>query len=1165
MKLFKFFVLSFLLLRICIINVSGQFQKPDVGMPSPNAMSLGTFGVVPVSYFTGVPQISVPLYNIKEGALDLPISLDYHASGVKVDQHPSWVGLNWNLSAGGAITREVRDLPDEFDCNAIIKRLPFLVFGVSGSNNLRGNQAGYYFRHNINGVSNWASSTNIQSVVNNAQDKYDTEPDVFNFNFMGHSGKFFLDENGAWQIQSDEPIKVVFDNTNFLDLPSNLMSSVTTDHANDQYYTVSCIKDFTNVNPKCFGGFTLITDDGTQFVFGGTQTDKSTDAIEFSIPYFQQITGNWVADSWYLKSIKLTDGKTINFIYQPDAFLANMYLSFLWYLEVPFKNSSTVECALYTSANQLHGFGNNEEEADWINPRFASYLGSLVRPTYLSAIQTSSLEIDFNRSESHELKYDTEILTKNAAISYRDYNALGIACGDLSSVTKGLIYMYAAKPTNDINTLVGSLSWKKLNSIIIKKRDLSPGGIEFDLSYNDISTERLMLKSIEKKTLNSSVINSYKFYYYQDVTLPNYLTESADHWGFNNGNTTKCFTRPRTDDLVNDMTSYINLVDQVKAPTLSLAIARSGSLQKIFYPTGGSTEFVYEQNDYSNVVNINRTQLDPFTSKQVGGGLRIRKIINNAGDLASPSVEKEYFYVNGYFKGYDPSTSTLPSSGILGGKSQYYYVGNNTNSGNPYIQYIAQNVLSAQNILPYSINNTGIHIGYSEVTEKLSDGSFTTYKFTNFETPEGKHYDERPEASAASGISYSIPFTDKSIERGRLISKQVFSSAGSPLVSSIFSYQALSQAKVRSLAVAATTYICFETDFTSYTGYCYYNYYYKYLPLKQSTYTYDQNDPTKYTYVGKTFNSYTNLGQVKAITDEIEDSQFMTTYKYPADFSVSSTSTGNAEGLYMLQSQNMSPVVEKYVEKKNSQGLDEFVSGDIQLYKKNPNNTSQVVPDVTYKLDISMPLPGYSVSGTTTNSMTFDSHYRPRYSVTYDANKNLQSVKDIYGYNTSLLWDQYNNSIIGKVANADPNQIYHTSFEDASGSLDADAKTGAKVSTTPVTVSLTNVPNGTYMFTYWQRGSSGWAPNQSTVNITNGSFSQTILASPTNPIDEVRFYPPTAQISTFTTDPFSGKTSSMDSNQVVEYYQYDDAGRLQFVKDFNHNVLKAVEYIYQVK
>lgn len=57
-----------------------------------------------MSYYTGVPNISVPLYSIKGRELELPVELNYHAGGVRVEEIASWVGIGWSLNAGGVIT-----------------------------------------------------------------------------------------------------------------------------------------------------------------------------------------------------------------------------------------------------------------------------------------------------------------------------------------------------------------------------------------------------------------------------------------------------------------------------------------------------------------------------------------------------------------------------------------------------------------------------------------------------------------------------------------------------------------------------------------------------------------------------------------------------------------------------------------------------------------------------------------------------------------------------------------------------------------------------------------------------------------------------------------------------------------------------------------------------
>ena len=82
--------------------------------PSPNAASISRYVDIPVSLYTGIPNISIPVYNLDNGAShQLPITLNYHASGIKVDDIASWVGTGWSLDCGGVIARTMHGLPDE--------------------------------------------------------------------------------------------------------------------------------------------------------------------------------------------------------------------------------------------------------------------------------------------------------------------------------------------------------------------------------------------------------------------------------------------------------------------------------------------------------------------------------------------------------------------------------------------------------------------------------------------------------------------------------------------------------------------------------------------------------------------------------------------------------------------------------------------------------------------------------------------------------------------------------------------------------------------------------------------------------------------------------------------------------------------------------------------
>jgi hypothetical protein len=156
----RFIFYSFLLACLPVFLMAQPINNlvKDVVMPAPNAAALGKYGDVPISHFTGVPNINIPLHTVQTGSLSLPITLDYHASGHKVAETASWVGAGWSLNAGGIITRTVLGLKDEHTKGSL------------------------YIDYN--------APTSNEEITKGQRDG---EADVFSFNVAGYSGKFFFD------------------------------------------------------------------------------------------------------------------------------------------------------------------------------------------------------------------------------------------------------------------------------------------------------------------------------------------------------------------------------------------------------------------------------------------------------------------------------------------------------------------------------------------------------------------------------------------------------------------------------------------------------------------------------------------------------------------------------------------------------------------------------------------------------------------------------------------------------------------------------------------------------------------------------------------------------------------------------------------------------------
>lgn len=169
-------LLCFVLMALCSVCGMAQTEPADqllktIVHPSPQSAAYARYGEYPVDHSTGVPKIEIPLYTLNTGDYELPITLSYHASGIKVMDVSGPVGLGWVLNAGGVISRTVCGTPD-------------------GSSIYFKNTHDVESRLSENGM-----NTDEWNRFFNGAVEYDNESDRYSYNLGGKSGLFRLDAN----------------------------------------------------------------------------------------------------------------------------------------------------------------------------------------------------------------------------------------------------------------------------------------------------------------------------------------------------------------------------------------------------------------------------------------------------------------------------------------------------------------------------------------------------------------------------------------------------------------------------------------------------------------------------------------------------------------------------------------------------------------------------------------------------------------------------------------------------------------------------------------------------------------------------------------------------------------------------------------------------------
>ncbi|UPT69702.1 MAG: hypothetical protein M0D53_11100 [Flavobacterium sp. JAD_PAG50586_2] len=305
-----------------------KLDLPTIIPPSPTVAALMKFEEVPVSNYTGIPDISIPLYSSSTLSKDInmDISLKYHPSGVAASERSSDVGLGWSLFAGGTISRTVKGKPDDiFEMGQEAK--------IGLYHNSVGNFQNKYYEiiNEINDENTTAYDT-IDEFLWDAQvrGRLDTEHDLWQFNFMGETGRFYIKKDSLNQLvvtPLDEyrvKIKNIYGN------PQNIYKPTSFEiHDEKGYKYIFDVAETTTVHTSSISA-SRISGEDSGLIPGGSYAFQSA----FHLSKIIDANGNILVDILYTAPmVEITHDSSIT--YYNEDYTRNLYSPRDFYLLGP--------------------------------------------------------------------------------------------------------------------------------------------------------------------------------------------------------------------------------------------------------------------------------------------------------------------------------------------------------------------------------------------------------------------------------------------------------------------------------------------------------------------------------------------------------------------------------------------------------------------------------------------------------------------------------------------------------------------------------------------------------------------------------------------------------------------------------------------------------------
>jgi hypothetical protein len=1156
------YIFTLLLLALMVKQSHGQhtdYKLKDYRYTTPVEASFLKYTDMPVSEFTGIPNIAIPLHGVKISDVDVSLQLSYHAAGIKVSQEASWVGMGWDLQFG-SIVQHISDVDDYMSgtdashysspgssltqMRADYVHSPFTSFhrkfnkfyyGCSGvqpvvasdwTNTIPVTEAAPFFSYGlytdykipINGDRN---NTNFEAQYMSTSPTYDSEPDIFTANFLGHSIKFVKKFNSSQIIV-----------------------------LNKKGYKVEKVVD----------GFSIATPNGDKFYFQiSTYQLNLTSSGGGAFASLGGGAGAWRPGSrmFMLTKVITRDKQNILFDYT---------IADGWHNNLPGFSQKLVKNT---------GVSYNTSSNNWLIALFG----------YPTMSVNNSVESNYTESSEKAITL----------------NSITIPDGKITFFQSTRI---------DVN---GN---QKLDSILITNSDLRIiKKIDFHYEYHQANTSAASVFSIQGTSfsidklqkrlfLRDVVINKTEEYSftYDAEPLPPKNSFAQDYWGYYNGALANTSLAPNPARLSAVQRSNVDWqMDNGNNNSAQLQYARAGNLISIKYPTGGNTVFEYELNEFDNVLLPNYSNINN-TSTQ-GNGLRIKNIQYLSGTNGSNSDKTtSYNYINGkllqYFQlGAQFSLSSVFDINLgqrsvsvasisyaeMGLKSFYSPGPLSTSSGVGYEKVIKKEIAS------------GIDIGRTE--------SFYNISFDNISPNAGSSAEFSSTLPAVKKIVGGVNGYDPTPETGTRNKLLEFSSNNELKRKVEDTYYTNVSELEYGARIFSFSSIWFSNDCgDSYIAPSYgsatrqligfYPIYDVESRLGSTEITlYNNGNELKQK---KSF-SYNNQGQIAQTSTETSNGDLVIErFDYAYEYQVR---TGNS---ILLQNNILSDVTEYIYEKRPRSYFP--IKAERRIQKEYALNGTQIVTTThkNYPSGINGVNPIITNYGYTLNTVI------------------PSRISSTNGQSHSFVLNTQGNKIMAECTNAKENEIFHYSFEETnqndwdsnltavdntksksgkqSGRID-NPNPSEKYTHSNTWLQIGNNTSKRYKYSVWVYSTASSAQiflfmkragetayntyvserttyEQNKWVLLEGEYDVPADITELNIrldnngngtvwFDDVRLHPSDAMMTTYTYEPLVGISSQTDANNKTTYYFYDAFNRLSLVKDRNGNVLKRICYNYQ--